>query len=419
MLKQILSNPLCYGYSKILKHLPLKVSRSLVNKFDSNNVKANPTVVPQLLVDVSVLVQHDAGTGIQRVVKKTWKQLEILQSNGALGTYQLRPVYATRKNTFRYVKGKPSKYDKHVDVNKGDIFLGLDWSAHLLTANESVLLEWKKKGVQLNFVLYDLLPQTNSGWFTKATVIKHRNWLKTLMIYSDQILSISYDVENEAEKYFRKFLPKSLYPKMSVIPLGADFYAGNDIKLNVKEQEDVSKLDNKKFVLIVGTVEPRKGHIELLKAFDKIWDKQPEITLVFAGKVGWNTQELQDYIFKHHKLNTSLFWFNQVSDGMLNALYQKSDLVVVASKGEGYGLPVVEALQHRKKLLVRDLAVFREIAKNQAYYFKNDDPEILSEQILSLLMSDENESLLDLTWLPHSWKDASNEILKLILSLKN
>jgi len=61
-----------------------------------------------------------------------------------------------------------------------------------------------------------------------------------------------------------------------------------------------------------------------------------------------------------------------LSDAALLDLYASADLFLMASEGEGFGLPIVEAARHGLPLLLRDLPVFREIADGHAMWFADD-----------------------------------------------
>ena len=104
--------------SLLLRLRSIDSARALVHK--PKEIK-NGCGKKQLLLDVSVLIQHDAGTGIQRVVRSIWAELEKQAANGA--DFILMPVYATRKKGYRYVMPDLSLGNEYVRTNPGDIFL--------------------------------------------------------------------------------------------------------------------------------------------------------------------------------------------------------------------------------------------------------------------------------------------------------
>ena len=171
-------------------------------------------------------------------------------------------------------------------------------------------------------------------------------------------------------------------------------------------QEVSLLLDRLRFrpaILMVGTIEPRKGYDAAIAAFEHLWSKRsgeaPD--LVIVGKGGWKTLAMQNKIRCHAEHNIRLHWLDSVSDEGLCKLYDACRGVFMASRGEGFGLPLVEAANHRRHVLARDLPVFREQDVPNALYFEDDDPEMLGERLMELaaLGSKSRPAIPDLpTW---------------------
>jgi len=128
---------------------------------------------------------------------------------------------------------------------------------------------------------------------------------------------------------------------------------------------------------MVGTVEPRKGVATVVEAMQRWWQAGGGHPLVIAGRAGWMIHELEGRLRSHPELGRRLFWLEHVRDAQLSALYAHAEVLVMASHGEGYGLPVVEALSRGLPVLARDLPVFREIAGSAAGFFaapQENDP---------------------------------------------
>ena len=76
-----------------------------------------------------------------------------------------------------------------------------------------------------------------------------------------------------------------------------------------------------------------------------------------------------------------MFWLNRTSDEELAELYKQSSAVIIASIVEGFGLSITEALFHQKRIIVRDIPVFRETAQNNAIYFNGNNAQDLADKI--------------------------------------
>ena len=155
--------------------------------------------------------------------------------------------------------------------------------------------------------------------------------------------------------------------------------------------DDVLRLlDRMRFrptILMVGTVEPRKAYDVALGCFEHLWNKgmgeAPD--LVIVGKPGWKTEALQRRIRGHAEHGRRLHWLDQVSDEGLCALYEACRGLLMTSHAEGFGgLPLVEAVGHRRHVLARSLLVFREQNLPNVSFFDDDSPEALGDLVLKL-----------------------------------
>lgn len=361
----------------------------------------------QLLIDVSTIIRNDARTGIQRVVRAIFLQLLRCPPAG----FRVRPVFATRKlgyhyapenATFAFPGSSGLAGSSAVSVRPGDLFLGLDLAAHILPSHKAELALWKRRGVEINVVVYDLLPVLWPSWFNSTNTRNIRRWLRTLAIFADRLICISNTVRSDLENsLLRKYsLAPGVIP-IGVIPLGADIESSMPSR-GLPENIDMlmHSLTGRPSILMVGTLEPRKGYDQILEAFDVLWRRGLDVNLVIVGKPGWKTETLQEALRMHTRKNESLFWLSDVSDEFLEMLYAKCAGVIAASHAEGFGLSVIEALYHQKPVIVRDIPVFREIAGNTATFFSTADKlEHSLETWLSSIREDKRSSARPrLTW---------------------
>ena len=162
---------------------------------------------------------------------------------------------------------------------------------------------------------------------------------------------------------------------------------------------------------MVGTLEPRKGHREVLQAFDLLWKDGVDVSLTLVGKEGWMVSELIDLLRHHPRLNTHLFWLQGISDGYLERIYDNSRCLIAASHGEGFGLPLIEAAQHDLPVIARDIPIFREVAGDGALFFADSSPESLKESIvhlISLYEKGQHPKPSLMTWL--SWAESAKKL---------
>lgn len=394
----------------LLKRLPVRLARqctqpSLVGSAPALVEPSSTELTRQLLVDVSVIHQSDARSGIQRVVRSLL--LQLLQAPPA--GYRVCPIFATRQHGYCYADpgfldrpaqapdagGRPVQ--AKVQVQRGDLFLGLDLAAHLLPRHQTQVLHWKRSGVRIHVLVYDLLPLQHPQWFNPKTTRNFKRWIRWVAVYADSAVCISENVKLELRTWLSASfgLPPSALPATTIV-LGADIDASapsNGVPPNAKFL--LARLRNTPAVLMVGTLEPRKGYDQALAAFEQLWQQQgPTPLLVIVGRPGWKTEALQEKLRIHPQAGKRLFWLEDVSDEYLARLYAACGGVLVASRAEGFGLPLIEAALHGKPVLARDLPVFREIEIAGLTYFNSNTPQGLASAMSS--------------WLQHAYFSASS-----------
>jgi glycosyltransferase involved in cell wall biosynthesis len=145
-------------------------------------------------------------------------------------------------------------------------------------------------------------------------------------------------------------------------------------------------LTSGKFILYMGTVEPRKNIINLLKAYSLLNDKiQEKYTLVIAGGKGWKNEDIHETINKMRDDGLKIVVTGYVSDEEKSWLYNNCACFVMPSHYEGFGMPILEAMQYNAKIAVSNIEVFKEIAGNSIHYFDKDDPEKIANTIYQTL----------------------------------
>lgn len=345
----------------------------------------------RLVVDMSTIAQHDAGTGIQRVVRALWEQLR----HASLPGIEIMAVAATVKGGYRRADlpdGRimlPDPSEPLIMLQAGDIFLGLDLAAHRLWRHRRQVKRWKRCGATITLVVYDVLPLRRPDWFPPSTARHFGRWIRIIERHCDIALCISRAVSDDLHTVLRQRNHARRHPlRHALLPLSGDI-GGSRPTDGIDEAGHVvlAKARRHPTLLMVATVEPRKGHALLLDAFDRLQARLGAAApdLIMVGRPGWRTEAVQQRMADHSRTSAGFHWLPNVSDELLTALYDSAALVVVPSLGEGYGLPIVEALSHRRRVLARDLPVFRELAQPGLHYFQSDAPDDLADALVAAL----------------------------------
>ncbi len=377
----------------------------------------------QLLLDISRLVVTDAGSGIQRVVRSYLT--ELLRSPPA--GFRVEPVYALHEEGFyRYARDYTCRFlevdplemrDERLDVAPGDMFLGLDLAADIVPGRKDYFLDLRRRGVSIHFIFYDALAGRHPEWFPEDLSMWMRRWYQTIAEVSDGVIAISRaSAEDLRDWLVENGLRRDRPLPISWVHIGADIGASVPSRgIDESIKRAIKTWHGSPVFLMVGTVEPRKGQSQALDAFEKLWTAGAGDRLVIVGRQGWRMEAFAQRLRNHPEFGKRLFWLCGISDEMLEAVYVASDVLLAASFGEGFGLPLIEAAQHGLPILARDLPVFREVAGDAAVYFDAPDAGVLARAITAWVERARNGDLPDVRLLQHlTWAESTVQLLAAI-----
>ena len=105
---------------------------------------------------------------------------------------------------------------------------------------------------------------------------------------------------------------------------------------------------------------------------------------VIAGRIGWEKKSFLDELKKEIKEHNDIILLDNVNDIDLHNLYKNCGIFLFASVYEGFGIPLLEALAHKRKCIVSDIPTFREIGSEKISYIKTEDPSLWAKEIIHL-----------------------------------
>lgn len=247
-----------------------------------------------------------------------------------------------------------------------DWVLGLDLDDRLAYATAD-LQQARADGVGVAVNVYDLLPWAHPEWWPSgAARASFVPWARAVTLFADVLLVNSVATATELERFVASDelrRPDSF--EVQLLRLGADLEHVVTPSANGRERDH--------FVM-VGTIEPRKGHAEVLSVLEELWRRGSTARLTVIGRAGWMVEQVTARMDELSAYETRFRWLKNAPDAELDALYGTCTAVVVASEGEGFGLPVVEAAIRDCPVVVRDIPVLRELAGDAATYFGTDAP---------------------------------------------
>ncbi len=379
---------------------------------------------PQLLLDVTHVAQNDLRTGIERATRAL--ALALLESPPA--GFRVELVRAT-EGRYVYARGFAGKWaglppdaglpDLPVETGGGDLFLGLDWCADVVPGSNPWFRAQRARGVRVVFLVHDLLPVLRPEFFPAVMAPMTADWLRTVAQVADGAVCVSRTVADE----FHAWLESS-GPKREGAPLGIGFsHHGADLRSSAPTvglpsdgEATLAAIRARPTFLTVGTVEPRKGHRQALAAFEKLWADGVDVGWAIVGKAGWMMDDFALRLTQHPERGKRLFWLRGATDEMLERVYGACRVLLAASEGEGFGLPLIEAAQHGLPILARDLPVFREVAGEHAVYFRAETPDGLAAAVRSFVNRPNEPAVGRMTSL--TWAESAARLARLALGAK-
>jgi glycosyltransferase involved in cell wall biosynthesis len=374
---------------------PDETDRRLLSRAIAKSLPTNRPV-RRLLLDITASRNTALKTGIERAARGLI--LALLEKPPA--GFRIEPVYLTEKGGYwhyRYASrltldllGCPpaALSDDAAELQAGDVVLGLDNSVYWLIDAEAdgLFAELRRRGLSVYFTVYDLLPLQLPQYFPPGRAINHERWLSAVL-QMDGALCISRRVADDLHDWARHRIYSRLRPfRIGSLRLGADIANAAPTRgLPDDAAQTLAAFAARPSFLMVGTIEPRKGYMPVLDAFDQLWSENVDVNLIVVGAEGWrdlrrgmrrSIPQIVARLQSHSERGRRLFWLNGPSDEYLEKIYAASSCLIAASEGEGFGLPLVEAARHGLPIMARDLPVFREVTGESAFYFAAEKPDL-------------------------------------------
>ena len=227
--------------------------------------------------------------------------------------------------------------------------------------------------------IHDLTPVLFPQYHIKISSFIHKLFLPVILRNADGVLVPSECTKRDIEKLYQPEIPI----QVTFEAVTEDFQPSS--KKQVREVKDKFGIE-KPYILSVGTLEPRKNLIILLKAYKILREKGYDYQLVIVGKKGWYFKELLEEIKNFGK---NIIITGYVSRSELSVFYSGAEVMVFPSLYEGFGLPPLEAMQCGCPVICSNISSLPEICGKAAILF---DPNKLNELVKALqkVLTDDN-----------------------------
>lgn len=241
---------------------------------------------------------------------------------------------------------------------------------------------------------------------TKYNLLISKLFFASSIKNANQIICISENTKKELKEYYSKVCLKK-----DIVTIYEGGYK-DEVTNYINESNvrlDIKSLENKKYILFVGTIEPRKNIKVLLKAAPKLKGK---VQIIICGKAGWESKEMIEKLDKTENCT----YFSYVTQDEKLFLMKNAMCQVQPSLYEGFGLPVVESMQAGTVVVVADNSSLSELVEMNELKFETENTTDFCQKICKLL---------DETGLYHlakkyckkrgrdfSWSEAADKYLK-------
>ena len=298
-------------------------------------------------------------------------------------------------------------------VRPGDILLAIgspwwhrDYGGHIARTRA-------RHDMRFALLIYDLIPVRHPEWCDRELITRFASWLEGVLPVADVLLAISRSTAGDVERHATRN-GIALSNPVTPIPIGTGFAPSPE-----QGPPSPGLPAPGTYALFVSTIEARKNHVLLFRAWRRLLDDMPPDrvpTLVFAGRVGWLVADLMQQLANTRYLDGRVVIIEDPSDADLAALYRGCLFTLFPSLYEGWGLPVTESLAFGKPCLIADGSSLPEAGGPLARYFDADNLGDAVRAIRAVL--DDRDGLA--TWeaqirrdfRPTPWSDTATALLE-------
>lgn len=268
----------------------------------------------------------------------------------------------------------------------------------------------RANGAKIVILVHDILPIVFPRFYNHPWCDEFKRNVKAAFLYADAFCAVSVYTKNcLRELGFRERLPSvpimtayngfdPLISAEALSELNGPRHLPDSTAISV-----IKALDS--YYLMVGSIEPKKGHRPVIACFEDMWRAGLESCLVIIGRPGWLEKDAVEAIEKSSYFGTKLFWFSGIDDFELAYIYSRCRALVFASAGEGFGIPMIEAATYGRPIIAFNTPIVREILGDAALLFR-DASEFVA-RIVAMEDDDKNKvastTAASVAW--PSWED--------------
>ena len=275
----------------------------------------------------------------------------------------------------------------HVHPRDGDV---LFTPAYWHDIDPEIYRNIRSAGTKVVVLVHDILPILFDRFYPAPWCYEFKANVTAAFTYVDAFFCVS-DFTRAALMEFGTRQKQKIPPMMTayngfepLVPrevLETSEFKENRSFLLRKHSQEAFGGHSRPFIM-VGTIEPKKGHLPTIRCFEAIWRAGHPRNLVIIGRRGWLEQPIVDAIERSAYYEEKLFWFSDFDDFDLAQAYSRAHALILSSFGEGFGIPMIEASYFAKPTIALDTPIAREVLGPSGLFFR--DGETLIDRVIEL-----------------------------------
>ena len=363
----------------------------------------------------------------------------LIEKRTGIGTYVYEIIKKLNKNDTEndyYIYSNKDvfidfKLNDNFQIKKYDFKVGTIWVYFILPKflnQDKIDLFWGTehcipkrnkytKNIKFILTVHDLAIQKFKNIGSYYNTIIQKLFLKKSCKNADLIISDSKATKEDIIEIF-----KIKQEKIKVVYLGTNFDNGFNITKN-EENEILKKfhVENKNYLFFISTIEPRKNIVTLIKAFETLKEKEENKTLklILAGGLGWKYQNVLDAIEKS-EFRSEINLAGYISKEEKECLFHNTKCFVYPSIYEGFGLPILEAMQKGVIIVTCNTSSIPEVGGEVPFYLNDvHNEKELSELIKKAINLNEEEKNIIIEKgynqvKKFTWEKCANELIQIL-----
>lgn len=265
-------------------------------------------------------------------------------------------------------------------------------SLRQISIYESIL---ENEIVPVQVILYDFIPFFHA-WTVHPGNRGHLNSYVRIVLLANRVLSISSLVQEQA-----KLITKAFRLERSEWSQRKQVFDYLDLPSGLKPADSGEFKKQKNLVVMAGSLEPRKNHMQFLSAIEFLSREGMSVKAKILGSAGWENENILAKIHDLQSKGIDVERLGNLSDEGMRKLIAEAQVLLQISEAEGFGLPIAEALALGTKVIVSNVRPLNQWKSSRVSIVEIGDVEQLKKALHKILSKPEiigKSSPEEITW---------------------